>query len=93
MANAKDLSRISLRPDQILELHFDRLPELPPEAARLPGIQNWSNGMKLARERDIQAFHRLVSNISSISSNLKIEVRTSDPADPVTGQIWLRVDL
>mgnify|MGYP001167276457 CR=1 FL=1 len=93
MATTKELSRISLRTDQVLEIHFDRFPELPPEAAKLPGMQNWITGMKLVRERDVQAFHRLVNNVSSISSNMKVEVRTSDPSNPVTGQIWLRVDL
>lgn len=67
MPTFKDLSRISLRTDQILELHFDKLPEPPPEMMKLPGVANWFRDMKLMRERDVQAFHRLVNNISSLT--------------------------
>lgn len=67
MVTFKDLSRISLRTDQVLEIHFTQLPEPPPEFLKLPGAANWFRDLKLARERDIQAFHRLVNNISSLT--------------------------
>lgn len=65
MPTTTDLSRISLRGDQILELHFDKLP--PPSEAmlKLPGMRDWWQSMLLHDERRIQAFHRMVNNIGN----------------------------
>lgn len=68
---AIDLSRISLRQDQILELHWSPLPEPPPNMMKLPGVAEWWAQMKLARERDVQSFHRLVVNL---------QIRANSPA-------------
>jgi hypothetical protein len=65
MATFKDLSRISLRTDQVLEVHFDKLPEPPPEMLKLPGVASWFRDLKLMRERDVQAFQRLVVRFQS----------------------------
>lgn len=70
MATAKEisLSRISLKPDRVLEIQFDRLPDPPPEMLKLPGVAYWWHQMKLTRERDINALTRLVNNISSLTN-------------------------
>lgn len=68
MPTKTDLSRISLRRDQVLEIHFDKIPEPPAEMLKLPGVAAWWASMKLHDERRIQAFHRLVNNLQ-ISSN------------------------
>ena len=47
MGNATELSRKSLRRDQLLELHFSVWPEPPPEMLKLPGVAKWWNEMKL----------------------------------------------
>ncbi len=70
MGNATELSRKSLRRDQLLELHFSVWPEPPPEMLKLPGVAKWWNEMKLARERDVQAFHRFVNNLQISSNNV-----------------------
>lgn len=67
MATAKDISRKSLRRDQVLEVHFMPWPEPPPNMLKLPGVAEWWNGMKLARERDTQALHRLINNLGIAS--------------------------
>lgn len=69
MGDERTLSRLSLRRDQVLEVHFDKLPDPPPEMMKLPGVASWFNSMKLVRERDIQAFHRLVNNLQISSNN------------------------
>ena len=69
MGDARQLSRLSLRQDQILELHFDKLPEPPVEMMKLPGVRRWFNDMKLVRERDIQSFQRMVNNLQISSNN------------------------
>lgn len=65
---ATDLSRKSLRRDQVLEIHFDQLPEPSPNMMKLPGVAEWWAQMKLTRERDVQALHRLINNLQ-VSSN------------------------
>lgn len=64
MATDLDISRKSLRRDQVLEVHFLPWPEPPPNMMKLPGVADWWNQMKLARERDVQSLHRLVNNLS-----------------------------
>lgn len=93
MGSQRQLSRIALRKDQILEVQFGPIPEPPPEMAKLPGVETWFSQLKISRERDISSIDRMLSNLRNLSSTLTIESRTSDPANPVTGQIWLRVDL
>jgi hypothetical protein len=90
MGDARTLSRLSLRQDQIIELNLDRLPEPPASMMKLPGVASWFNQMKLARERDTQALYRMVNNMKG-SSGMTVPVVTSDPANPVTGQMWLLV--
>lgn len=68
MGDPLELSRRSLRQDQILELHFPPWPEPSPEMMKLPGVSAWWTQMRISRERDIQSFHRLVNNLQ-ISSN------------------------
>lgn len=59
----KQLARISLRDDQVLEIHFDRIPEPSPEMLKLPGVAEWWSAMRLWDERRTQAFHRMVTRI------------------------------
>lgn len=68
MRTLKDLSRISLRNDQVIELNLDNLPDPPPEMLKLPGVAAWWANMKLIRERDKQAFYRLVNNLSTLTN-------------------------
>ena len=63
MSKAIDLSRRSLRKDQLLEIHFSPLPEPPPEMMKLPGVRVWFQQLKLMRERDTQALQRFVANL------------------------------
>lgn len=72
MGDARQLSRLSLRTDQVLEFHWSPLPELPAEASKLPGMRAWYEQLRLMRERDIQSFHRLVANISGAGPELDI---------------------
>lgn len=89
MGNARELSRRSLRAGQVTEVLLDRLPVAPPEMLKLPGMSKFIEDMRLARERDIQAFHRFMNDMAGRTTT--IEVRTSDPPNPVTGQMWLLV--
>jgi hypothetical protein len=82
MPSSTDLSRLSLRNDQVLELHLSPLQDLPPEAAKLPGIKAFWDQMRLMRERDTQAFHRLVNNISSRVSSSSASTTSSVVAGP-----------
>lgn len=68
MSVATDLSRKSLRKDQVLEIHFSPIPEPPPEMMKLPGVRAWFEQLKLMRERDTQSFQRMVNNLQ-ISGN------------------------
>lgn len=63
MSKAIELSRRSLRRDQILELHLSQLPEPSPQLLKMPGFADWFQQLKLMRERDMQALERLVANI------------------------------
>jgi hypothetical protein len=63
MGDPIELSRRSIRQELITEVLFDRLPEPPEEMLRLPGVRRWFSAMRLARERDIQALHRLIHKI------------------------------
>lgn len=64
MSKAQDLSRMSLRRDQVLEFKMDRLPQPQPQMLKLPGLAQWWAQMELSRERDTQAIYRLVNNLS-----------------------------
>jgi len=64
MGDALQLSRTSLRRDQVLEIHFAPWPDPPANMMKLPGVQEWWNQMKLCRERDIQTMQRMVNNIN-----------------------------
>lgn len=63
MSKATDLSRRSLRRDQLLEIHLSPMPDPPPEMMRLPGVRQWIEQLHLMRQRDIQALQRLVANL------------------------------
>lgn len=69
MPTDTDLSRLSLRKDQILELHFDKMPSPSEAFLKLPGARDWWQAMQLHDERRIQAFHRLVNNLQISSNN------------------------
>jgi len=68
MGDPRQLSRIALRKDQILEVQFTNWPEPPPEMLRLPGVQTWWNEMKLCRERDINTMQKLINNLGIATS-------------------------
>jgi hypothetical protein len=63
MSKAIELSRRSLRRDQVLEIHFSPLPEPPQQMLKLPGVREWIDQMKLMRQRDVQALERMVANL------------------------------
>lgn len=69
MPTNTDLSRLSLRRDQILELHFDKMPTPSEAMLKLPGVRDWWQAMQLHDERRIQAFHRLVNNLQISTNN------------------------
>jgi hypothetical protein len=69
MPTDTDLSRISLRRDQVLEIHFDKLPAPPDAFLKLPGAREWWQALLLHDERRIQAFHRLVNNLQISANN------------------------
>lgn len=69
MGDERTLSRLSLRRDQVLEIHFDKLPDPPPEMLKLPGVSAWWQSMKLHDERRVQAFHRMVNNLQVSTNN------------------------
>lgn len=64
MASDRQLSRIALRRDQILEVQFGPWPDPPPEMSRLPGVNNWWQQLKLARERDVNSIDRMLNNLN-----------------------------
>jgi hypothetical protein len=69
MGDALELSRRSLRAGQVKEVLLDRLPDAPPEMLKLPGVAKFIDNMKLARERDIQAFHRFMNDITASTAS------------------------
>lgn len=75
MASDRQLSRISLRKDQILQVQFGPWNDPPPEMAKLPGVNPWWNEMKLARERDIATIERMLNNITQAAT-------TTSPTTP-----------
>lgn len=68
MPTSTQLSRIALRRDQILEVQFSPWPEPSPAMLKLPGVQEWWNQMKLARERDINTLQKLINNLGIATS-------------------------
>jgi hypothetical protein len=88
MADATQLSRLSLRQQKVLEVPWPQMPSPPPELLKLPGARENHEQQKLYMERVQNVFNNLVNNMPK---TFTIEVRTSDPANPVTGQIWLLV--
>ena len=61
---ALKLSRIKLRSDQLVEIHLDKIPEPPEQMMKLPGVSSWFRNMQLKEERDQQAFHRMLTQLS-----------------------------
>lgn len=76
MGDARELSRRSLRAGQVTEVLLDRLPNAPPEMMKLPGVARFMEDMRLARERDIQAFHRFMADVAD---------QTNQPTTATTG--------
>jgi hypothetical protein len=68
MPTSKQINRIALRKDQVLEVQLGPWPEPPPEMLKLPGIQAWWLEMKLARNRDIDTFNRIINNLGIATS-------------------------
>lgn len=69
MGNELELSRRAVRQDLVTEVLFDRLPDPPVEMLKLPGVSKWITDMRLARERDIQALHRLVVKLNRLTND------------------------
>ena len=72
---ALKLSRLKLRRDQLIELHLAPLPEPPEAMLKLPGVGTWWNALRLGRERDQQALHRMVQQMGTA---------VADAAEPAT---------
>lgn len=68
MASDRQLSRISLRPDQILEVQLGPWPAPPQEMLKLPGVNAWWQEFRLARERDINSIERMLNNLNRSST-------------------------
>lgn len=79
MGDARELSRRSLRSGQVTEVLLDRLPVAPPEMMKLPGVARFMEDMKLARERDIQAFHRFMADIADRTDKPTALAEKGDP--------------
>ena len=77
---ARQLSRIKLRSDQLVEIHLDKLPEPPDQMLKLPGVGQWMSQMRLKEERDTQALHRMLTqlngNIAAAAEPATVECTT-----------------
>ena len=68
MPTSLQVSRIALRKDQVLEIQWTPWPEPPPEMIKLPGVREWWQAMRTARDRDIASLQRLVNNLGIATS-------------------------
>lgn len=78
---ALKLSRLTLRKDQLIELHIAPLPEPPENFLKLPGAAQLWSSLKLSRERDQQAFHRMVQQMgTAVAAAMTTETVTTPAA-------------
>lgn len=82
MGDERELSRRSLRAGQVTEVLLDRLPTAPPEMMKLPGVAKFMEDMRLARERDVQAFHRFMADISGMVNQPETAGEAGPPGPP-----------
>lgn len=68
MGDPTQLSRLSLRRDQVLEFDLCNWPEPPPELLKMPGFNTWWQHMLLTRERDRTSFKKLFNNLGIATS-------------------------
>lgn len=68
MGDALQLSRRSLRRDQILEIQWPSMPEPPPALMRIPGFAEYHAGLKLHNERTQAVFDKLINNLGVATS-------------------------
>lgn len=57
-----NIQRLAQQKIRITEVHLAPLPELPRELLRVQGFAEWWKQLKLMRERDQEAFNRLLLN-------------------------------
>lgn len=79
---ALKLSRLKLRSDQLVEIHLDKMPEPPDQMMRLPGVAAWFGQMRLKEERDQQALHRMLTQISSAITTATTTETVTTPSVP-----------
>lgn len=57
-----NIERLAQQKIRITESHLSPLPDIPPSLLKFPGVSQWWKQMKLMRERDQEAFNRLLLN-------------------------------
>lgn len=57
-----NVERLAQQKIRVTEVHLSGLPDIPPSLLKFPGVKEWWNQMKLMRERDQEAFNRLILN-------------------------------
>lgn len=57
-----NVERLAQQKIRITESHLSPLPDIPESLLKFPGVREWWNAMKLMRERDQEAFNRLILN-------------------------------
>lgn len=60
-----NIARLAQPKIRVTEIHLAQLPELPRELRHVPGFAAWWRELKLMRERDQEAFNRLLLNRES----------------------------
>jgi len=76
MGDPIELSRRAIRNDLVVEVLLDRWPEPPPEMLRLPGVAQYANAIRLARERDNQGLRRIISQLRSRIEAVENNIQT-----------------
>lgn len=61
-----NIQRLAQPKIRITEIHLAPLPALPRELLHVPGFAAWWKALKLMRERDQEAFNRLLLNRESL---------------------------
>lgn len=96
MATAEDIKRLTRRSEALKSLSLGDAPQLDSAPfARFPEMQmavmqlNNNNNVSYTRLKNLLA--EALINLKSSPGPLTVEVRTSDPSNPVNGQMWLIV--
>jgi len=66
MGSERQLGRIALRGDQVLEFKWPPFPVPPEEMLKLPGVRAWVQEMQLTNKRQAEMLARLVNNLGTV---------------------------